>query len=274
VYAWNPLVLFDLVGATHNDVAMLVLLLAGFAFVVGGYWLLGLAALTLGALVKYATALVVLVVGVAWAAQASTWRRRAVRLTVGLGVPLVLAIGLWLPWVSTSDALLPLGAAAGGRLALNSAPDLVALTFSDVFAVSPEVARLWTRWISRAVFAAYLVWELWRVWQADGDVREVLKSSTRLLLVLPLLVLTWVWSWYFSWSLLPAVLIGWKWAGTRLVVAYSLVALPVVYAHQYLNEQLPGVWVLAMTLVPLLVLARIHSRPAARTFKDIGGIKR
>jgi hypothetical protein len=264
VYAWNPLVLFDLVGATHNDVAMLALMLVGFAFVLHGRWLAGLVALALSALVKYATALVVMVVAVAWAASGG---RRALRLCVGLGVPLVLAGAFWWPWLGGGDALQVLGAAAGGRLVLNSAPDLLALTVADWLAIPPEAARADVRWLSRGVFAIYLVWELWRVWRSDGDVTEVLKSSTRLLLVLPLLVMTWVWSWYFSWSLVPAVLVGWRWLGTRLVVAYSLVALPVVYAHQYLNEQLAGVWVLVMALAPLVVLMPIPIRrgPAART---------
>jgi hypothetical protein len=51
-----------------------------------------------------------------------------------------------------------------------------------------------------------------------------------------------------------AVLVGPHAAVTRLAVAYTLVSLPVVYAHQYLNERLSGGFVVAMALAPLLVL--------------------
>jgi hypothetical protein len=67
-------------------------------------------------------------------------------------------------------------------------------------------------------------------------------------------VMTWVWTWYFTWSLVLATLLGWQSRLTRLVVAYTLIALPVVYAHQYLNERLSGVFVLALALAPLVCL--------------------
>ena len=68
--------------------------------------------------------------------------------------------------------------------------------------------------------------------------RATIAAATRALLVLPLLVLTWVWSWYLSWSLVLAVTLGWRSRLARVVVAYTLVGLPVVYAHQYLNDDL------------------------------------
>jgi hypothetical protein len=70
------------------------------------------------------------------------------------------------------------------------------------------------------------------------------------LLLLPLLVLTWVWSWYFSWSLALVALLGRRCGLTWLVVGYTLVVLPIVYAHQYLGDQLPATLVLVMALGP------------------------
>jgi len=67
-------------------------------------------------------------------------------------------------------------------------------------------------------------------------------------------VLSWVWSWYFSWSLVLVPLLGWRSRLARLVVAYTLCALPVVYAHQYLTERLSGAFVAAFALGPLLSL--------------------
>jgi hypothetical protein len=285
MYAWNPLVLFDLVGGAHNDAAMLALLLLGVGLIVQpsgaqartSNWVLGLLAMALGALVKYATGVVVLLWAVAWAAQNGTKRRRVMRLAIGLGLPLLLAGILWWPWLQTSRAFLPLSDAAGGRLVINSAPYLVALTVADQVLeprgmdreMAQASARWWTRAVTWVLFAAYLAWEVRRLWvvvaRDDHETASAaLRASVRVLLVLPLLVMTWVWSWYFSWSLVLAALLGWRSRLAWLVVVYTLCALPVVYAHQYLNEQFSGVFVAAFALAPLVVLVDLSRVASGR----------
>jgi hypothetical protein len=272
-FAWNPLVLFDLVGSSHNDIAMLALLIIGVVpFARGSAKPLGILAMTLSALVKYTTGLVAVVAAVAWAAQAASTRTRLVRLGASATIVVVLVSAMWWPWLGTPQALASLGDAAGGRLVLNSAPDLFALTIADQVLVpagmdqtsAQAVTRFWTRVATRALFGVYFAWELWRLWRTPTLYRT-LEAATRALLILPLLVLTWVWSWYFSWSLLLAVLLDGRARLPRLVITYTLVALPVVYAHQYLNENLSGAAVLLFVLGPLLGLipslrkASVHS---------------
>jgi alpha-1,6-mannosyltransferase len=263
LYAWNPLVVFDLVGAAHNDAVMLMLLLLG--LLVFYRWRgIGLGLVALSALVKFATALAVPLLAFAWAASAGDSRERTLRLSIGLGVPLAIVAALWWPWLAASpDALAALREMAAGRLVLNSAPYAIADAFAD------EVqARFWIGMLMRGAFAVWFAVELVHVWRSPG---KVLASATRLLLGLPLLVLTWVWSWYFSWSLAVAVLLGMRSRLLRLVVAYTLVVPPVVYAHQYLNEQLPGAWVVGMALGPLVTLIPIRRLAAARTLIKTGG---
>jgi hypothetical protein len=296
VYAWSPLVLFDLVGASHNDAGMLALMLLGIGVVATvpasarepatWRWLLGLLLLAFAALVKYAAAVVVLAAATTWGALAQTRRVQVYRLVVGLGVPLLLAAVLWWPWLGASGALTPLGDAAGGKLVLNSAPDLAALGVADEVLVPRGVptdaahalARLWMRWATRLIFVAYASWELGRLWASvrsgaafDDAFRAAMGVSARLLLVLPLLVLTWVWSWYLSWSLAIAVVTGSRTVLTRVVVAYTLVALPIVYAHQYLNEEFSGIWILVMALAPLGALVPIRGPTWTRKFVDKEG---
>jgi hypothetical protein len=324
IYAWNPVVLFDLVGASHNDAAMLALMLVGIGLVAptraaetkfsptsarwssanGGAatapgrrasgsasvreapawrWLLGLGALALAALVKYAAAVLVLVGVVAWSALAPKNPDRVRRMALGFGLPLALAAVLWWPWLGAGGAPQTVADAAGGRLVRNSAPDLVALTVADQVLVprglprepAQENARLWMRWATRVLVVGYIGWELGQLWRratisaAIDDVHAAgLAVSARLLLVLPLVVLTWVWSWYFTWSLAVVVALGPRSVLTRLTIAYTLVVLPVVYAHQYLNEQLSGVWVLVMALAPLAVLVPIPAQTRIRRFID------
>jgi len=268
LYAWNPLVVFDLVGATHNDAVMLTLLLFGLALLlarrrVGAVAGFGLVALS--ALVKFTTALVVPLTAVAWARQSRDPSHVVLRLGMSLGLPLALAIGFWWPWFASAAPLLD---AAGGRLSINSAPDVLALSFAD-----PELARFWTRSIARGVFAVWFAWEMVCLWRTHASMQSAIAASARLLLGLPLLVLSWVWSWYFSWALVLAVLAGSRSRLLRLVVAYTLVVLPVVYAHQYLNEEFAPGWVLGMALAPLSVVLPIRRAGVARKLFETGGNK-
>jgi hypothetical protein len=283
MFAWSPLVLFDLVASTHNDVAMLALLVLGLTLLTpgrGGRMFLALVSISLSALVKYATVVIVPVLAFGWASASTSTRTLAVRLAIGLGLPLAIAVALWWPWLQSSpDAFDVLVQAAGGRFVLNSAPDVVALTVADQVLVpggvpsdvAQQTARFWTRTLTRALFTLYVAWELLGVWRAapERTMQRALEAAARTLLVLPLLVFTWVWSWYFSWSLIVVVLLGSNTALARLVVAYTLVSLPVVYAHQYLNQQLSSAFVVALALAPLLLVLRrpreASGRPRSRS---------
>jgi hypothetical protein len=264
VFAWNPVVLFDLAGNAHNDTAMLLLLVVGTCLFAGKREMPGLVALTLSALVKYVAGIAVLLWAVAWAAQAPSRSRRIMRLVASGCVFASLTLALGLPWLQSPAALAPLEQAAGGRLVLNSAPDLVAFTIADQMLVPAGVAkdtaeanvRVATRALTWSIFLVYLAWEVWRLWpeaKPGGQPAQnaTIRAVARALLVLPLLVLTWVWSWYFSWALTLAVLLGWGAWLTRLVVLYTLVVLPIAYAHQYLTDDLPGAFVLVFAFSPL-----------------------
>ena len=166
MYAWNPLVLFDLVGNTHNDVAMLALLVLGLAIQGGGNGARAsggsrrqqqrravarrrqrrravagaLVSITLSALVKFGTGVVALVWSVAYAAGGASWAAR-------LGGWRVAGASGW-RWrcvvvavAGPAQAFLPFADAAGGRLVINSAPDLVALFVADNVLVPLGVAQ-------------------------------------------------------------------------------------------------------------------------------------
>jgi hypothetical protein len=276
LFAWNPLVVFELAGNAHNDVAMVCLLLAGLALIVSGRrWVIGCLVILLGALIKFATGLAAVLIATSFAAR----HGRVQALGAGSLALIVTTLVCW-PWLEAPGALVALGGAAEGRLVINSAPDVVALTIADQLRVSASIdqdtaittARFWTRLVARTAFAIYFGWELRRVWRT-ADLAEAIRASTRALLVLPLLVLTWVWSWYFTWSLALATLLGWRSRLTQLTVAYSVMALPVVYARQYWNERVPGIVVVLFAALPPLVLLAVlmTTRGRARQLSTLAG---
>jgi hypothetical protein len=272
LFAWNPLVVFELAGNAHNDVAMVALLLFGLVFVARDrgvsslHWLTAGLFVLLGGLIKYTIGLAAILLATTWAARATARTWRLVHFAGAAGLIVIVSALLWLPWLTSADSLRPLADAAGGRLVLNSTPDLVALTVADQILApagmdrdtAPALTRWWTRAACWAIFGVYFGWELRRLWRTAGlghrpALLETIRACTRVLLVAPLLVLTWVWSWYFTWSLSLATLLGARSGLTWLVVMYTLVAPPVVYAHQYWSELLPGVFVVLFTLLPLAV---------------------
>jgi hypothetical protein len=267
LFAWNPVVLFDLAGSAHNDSLMVLLLLFGVMMMVRRKPAVGLLLLLLSSLVKYTTGVAVVLWTAAWAARAASLRGALARsIAAGLlSAGVVVAVSS--PWLSmTEPSTAPaVQRSLDGMLVLNSAPDLLALTVADQIlvpdgldpAAAQAEARLWLRWVTRAVLVAVLLWQTQRVWRtrsgaaAETD-RVTLQATALVLLLVPLLVLSWVWSWYFTWSLALAAGLGWRSWLARLIVLYSMVALPVVYAHQYLDDMLSGGFIVAMAVTPLV----------------------
>jgi hypothetical protein len=272
VFAWNPLMLFDAAGNAHNDALMVTLLLLGIVPLVwrsrapsNTAWSVGTVFVGLSALIKYTTGLVGIFYVVPWARRLPTWRSRVLWIG-GTGVVVgAITYVLFIPWLDPR-AFEPMFVAASGKVWMftNWAPDLVALTvdrFLDPSTVDDPAAfhegvRTWAKVITRLIFAAYLLWEVVRLWRIAGDrqrplLEPILEASTRAFAVLILVVLTWVLEWYWMWPLALVTLLGWRRMLTKVIVGYSLTSLPVFYVHHYWSTNMPGVLVLAYALPPL-----------------------
>ncbi len=284
VFAWNPLVLFDVAGNAHNDALMVTLLLVAFVplarllapvrTTTGGAadassrlaWFASLLGIALSALVKYTSGLVGVFILVGWMRRLTSWRARGAWLALTAAAGVALAVAAFWPWLKLPEVLDPVLNAAGGKLYNNSLPDLVALTIADQVLdpiglhreVTEESARFWMKAITRGLFGLYLVWEVRRVWRAAAAttrelVLAILEASVRAFLVLLLVVLTWVLEWYFLWPLALATLLGWRRTLTKVTVLYTLTSLPVFYYHHYWSWHMPG-WVLFLYAVPPLLV--------------------
>jgi hypothetical protein len=278
VFAWNPLVLFDVVANAHNDGLMVTLLLLGLVpltwtwkRISNGGWLVGFVCIGLSALVKYMTGLVGLFYLVPWARQLDSWRARVVWLGGACLVMLAITLVLFRPWLESKDVLTGIAGAADRSLFSNSVPDLVALTIADQV-IAPGTAdpdptapnpthdavREWFKWGARALFGVYLVWECVGLWRAQpagprATVEAILAASVRAFLILILVVLFWVLEWYFLWPLAMVTLLGWRRVLTKVTVGYTLTSLPIFYLHHYWSWHMSGGFVLLYALPPLLV---------------------
>jgi alpha-1,6-mannosyltransferase len=292
VFAWNPLMLFDVVGNAHNDALMVSLLLLGIVPLVVRErptnlgWLLGTFFVGMSALIKYTTGLVGLFYVVPWARRLPGTGQRILWIGGAAALVAVVTVVLFLPWLDFPRALAPILVAAGGKswMYSNWAPDLLALSIDRVLDPSAvddpnaphELVRTWAKVITRGMFAVYIGWELVRLWKIAGDrsralVVPILEASSRAFVVLILLVLTWVLEWYWMWPLALVTLLGWRRLLTKVVVGYTLTSLPIFYVHHYWSWHMPGVLVLAYATPPLLIplVAWVYERWSRRVDVDL-----
>jgi hypothetical protein len=274
LFAWNPLVLLELVGSAHNDGFMLLLVLAGLLALasptrrLAASFVAGLLFFTLAALVKYVPAILTLLTATVWARTLSPWRTRL----AALGTACILLGGVTVafsaPWFDMPHLLqLRSNAVSAGDRYVNAIWDLpttyIARRWVDRngenLAAADEAVRFWPRTILQVLFVAYLGLECRRLWTSRQVVqaeraRAIAEAGVRVLLVALLVVANQVVAWYFAWPLAIAASVGWRSPLAKLAVAYSVLYLPLFYAihEDVVRETAP--WLLTYALAPLIWL--------------------
>jgi hypothetical protein len=258
VFAWNPLLLLEVAGNAHNDGLMLTLLLVSLVplasmrsranavrstppgLATNLRWLTFWVVLSLSVLVKYATGLVGVVAAVAWARELSSWRARALWLSGALVVAGLVTYLLYAPWSVGPHVLATAVQEVSGKYVVHSVPGLIQEELSDALInladlapdAANQLARVWVGSATLLMFGIYLAWELRRLWLAADQrpvLQAVLTTSARAYMVLLLLVVTQLHSWYFTWPLALVTLLGWQHALTRVVVGYTVMAVGIEY---------------------------------------------
>ena len=253
--AWNPLVLFEVSANAHNDVLMVTLtLLALLLATHPRAGLLASAAMTLGALVKYLSGLGLVWLALALVARQETWLGRRLMLAAVGVVSAMLLVGLAAPWLELPDSLGPVLNETAGVGYVNSLPDSLTLALANSLSAPVGPARTLERLVVLVGFAVYLVWEARRVW-TQASPAAVARALARSSLIYILAVSTSVQTWYFCLPVAVAAALGVRRRLTQVTLAYSLLALPVLYVNYYLRDSTP-VWVyLVYGVAPLLLLA-------------------
>jgi hypothetical protein len=258
-------VLFEVAANAHNDVLMVTFCLLGLLlFRASSRGVLSCVALTLGTLVKYLSGVGLIWLALASVARVGAWPRRARRFIALVLMSLTISLLLAAPWLELPDSLYPLLNETAGVGYVNSLPDALVVLLVDRTGIGLEVARTVERAVALSAFAAYLLWEARRVW-LEPSRAAVARALARSTLVYILVASTSVQTWYFCLPLAMTLVLGWRRPIARITLAYSAVALPVLYLSYYLRDSLPPPIFLIYAIVPLAVLLPDLVRARRRT---------
>ena len=242
---WNPLLLITTAIGAHNDLLMLVTILAALLLFQRQRWVWGLLALALAAHVKLTALLVLPVLGL-WLLRRCGWMRtlRICALALALAIPiswlLYAPFGGWL----TLRRMLQERA----RLLINSPADLVYRLLQERFGWSESAAWRATTQAATLAFFAIAAGILAWFWWADRRATTPAQPATDTLLWHGAMAVTlayllvgsfWFQHWYLLWVLVPAVLLPEsRWTRT-LLPAYCLGALLSNLTNSFARNQ-PG----------------------------------
>jgi hypothetical protein len=137
-----------------------------------------------------------------------------------------------------------------------------------------DVARVIVWGITRALFAAYLLFEarqLWRHTASTSDpailLRAIALAALRVLLLALLLYTSQVYAWYFLWPLPMACLLGPQSTWSRAVLVFGLTFMPAFYLREFQPYgvfDVPRYAEIALAILAAIWLAsRLRDAPAA-----------
>ena len=260
---WNPLLLITTAIGAHNDLLMLVAILAALLLFQRQLWVYGLLALALAAHVKLTALLVLPILGL-WLLRRCGWVRSLRICALALLFAIPLSWLLYAPlggWVTLRRML-----QERARLLINSPADLVYRMLQDRFGWSEPAAWRVTTQAATLAFCAIAAGVLAWLWWADrrattqraqratdmspgegptgesaGQAPDALLWSGAMAVTLAYLLVGsfWFQHWYLLWVLAPAVLLpDSRWALT-LLPAYCLGALWSHLTNSFARSQ-PG----------------------------------
>lgn len=238
LFAWNPLLAYEIAGQAHNDGVMLLGLTAFVWAALGGRRLLAVAFLGLAFWAKFAIAPVV---GLYLWHLARTDRRRA-----ALGALLFVAMGvlLFLPfWKGPATLLGPLAAVRSNPGRMTRSFTEIAALFAGLVSAPLRASAYRAGWAAGLALLAVLAV---RAARRVDDVASVLHESLVWLLAYLLVASPFVLPWYLTW-VLPLALVEADARWQRLVAFYSALTLVAWCADvPELQAAVVNTWVLVL----------------------------
>jgi Gpi18-like mannosyltransferase len=257
-YAWNPVLLYELVGNGHNDAAVAFMALLAF-YLLGrkrGLW--AIPCLAVATLIKPVAALWLPLAALWLVARCRDWRRRARRAVVIIFLVLLPAVVALTPFWEGADTFQ--GVLNQSDIHGNSLPSVLILTLWTLWPEAQAGIIQGVKLFTILAFAPFYVWQLWRVWHSgnrSGALDALARACFDIMLFYLLFVGFQFWPWYLTWLMVPAALLYDPAFGLRRCLVLVLCALsPLLYfpfGWQWARHRLP-VWAEAL-LAALPVIA-------------------
>ncbi len=253
---WNPLLIFEVAGNGHNDIAMAFFVMLALVLEQRELHLPAVLALTASALFKFVSLLLLPPLVVYVALNFGPRGRRE----LALALPLAGALGVlaYLPFWQGTETFHALKAHAG--MVANS-PAAVLAGFL-VHSMSPPDARFLAKWVLVLAFGAGYIILLLRPVRSHDALVTVMVDAVFLYLVLAAF---WFQPWYLAWLLPLAALIPDRrraLAAAAFTLSAALMYIPVDFAWQTYFLQSGPDWphrLAVLTVFPLPVLLWIWS---------------
>jgi hypothetical protein len=278
-WLWNPLLLIATAVGAHNDIVMILAVLAALLLFQRRHWVAGLLALALAAHVKL-TVLLILPVLALWLVRRCGWRRALRDGAIALALSLPLSWLLYVPlggWITLRRML-----RERAELLINSPADLVYRILQEQHRWSEMAAwRAVTVGATLLFFAGAALVLAW-LWQSgppqaadqDSAPSDVLlwRGCVAVTLLYLLVGSFWFQHWYLLWVLAPSALLPASRWTRSLLPAYCLGVLWGSLANSFLRNlpprplsvtQIAAINVLAQVMPLLCVLGVIRLRQFA-----------
>lgn len=258
MYAWNPMIVFEIGGNGHNDAVMVAVMLLGLALYVSEARWLGIVTVAVSMLLKMTSLFLLPFYAMAWAREQASWPRFfGVGTLATLTVPVVIAAFYW-PWWSGIETVGPIINWSQGPMYNNYVPDTLAYYLArrdlsmEIGIGDPQAVlegwRSTIKMVARTILVIWCLVELWRVRGALG----IAGAGARVMLIFLVVVNTWVLPWYFSWPLALAVVLGWQSTTAKVLLGFSLSAPTVMYYHHFWHPYMSDT-TYSLYLAPLLI---------------------
>ncbi len=247
-YAWNPLLLYELVGNGHNDAAVAAFALLGFCLLARSRGLLAIPCLAAAALIKP--------VAVLWLPLAAVWllaqcgdRPVRLRRAVAIGLlAIVPAVAVYAPF--WAGAMTFRGLLAQSDIHGNSLPNLLIRGLAGVW---PQANAQIVQGVKLLTALAFAPFYLSRLWSARHD---LVRSCFDVMLFYLLFVGFQFMPWYVTWLMVPAALIAGPTLGPRRSAAVVLCLLALLlyfpFGWQWVMYHLPAWGVALLSSGPIV----------------------
>lgn len=262
-YAWNPVLVYELVGNGHNDAALATLALCGFFLLSRKQGLLSIPCLVAAVLVKPVAALWLPPVGLWLLARAPGGLPRLQRAAAIGALALLTAALAYAPFWAGMQTLA--GILAQSNIHGNSLPSLLVHLARAIWPAAgtgaDSAAVQGVKWLTVGLFVPFYLWQLRLAWDSGrkGRLAGLVRVSFDLILFYFFFVGFQFWPWYLTWLMVPAALLREPDAGVRRPLAVGMCLLaPLLYfpfGWGWVRVHLPGWFQALLAALPLLSLS-------------------